>query len=145
VDNRKFAIVCVHLWPTFGIDPRHVVETANMRNRQLEVILRTWRAEGSPPLVIGGDFNQPAVGDNYALMTREFTDTLAGLGQTSATFGRKLLQVRIDYLLATPEWRARQGGVIHGNASDHRPIWVDLTAAKGAPATHPATRPTTKP
>src|SRR3954447_3830495 len=39
VEDRKFAMVGAHLWPTFGIDPRHVVETANMRHRQFEVIL----------------------------------------------------------------------------------------------------------
>jgi endonuclease/exonuclease/phosphatase family metal-dependent hydrolase len=135
-------MVVVHLWPTFGIDPRHVIETADMRNRQLEVIRQTWRDEGSPPLVVAGDFNQPAVGENYALMTRDFTDTLATLGQTTATFGRKLLQVRIDYVLTTPHWQPLEGGVIHGNASDHRPVWVDLTRAKGALATQPATQST---
>lgn len=135
VDNHKFAVAGVHLWPTYGIDPRHVIETANRRGRQLDVILATWRDEGSPPLLIGGDFNQPAFGENYALMTRDFNDTLSGLGQVGATFGRKVLQLRIDYLLATPHWQATAGGVIQGNASDHRPVWVDLKPAAPGPTT----------
>jgi endonuclease/exonuclease/phosphatase (EEP) superfamily protein YafD len=126
VDDRKFAVAGVHLYPTWVVDPHHVVATANMRTLQIEKIDAVWRELGTPPLVIGGDFNQPAMGENYARMTREFTDTLAVLGQTGATFGRKLLQVRIDYLLATPEWEPVAGGVIAGNASDHRPVWVDV-------------------
>lgn len=141
VDNRKFAIVGVHLWPTFGIDPRHVIETANRRNEQLNVILATWRDEGSPPLVAGGDFNQPALGDNYALMTRDLNDTLGGLGQVGATFGRKVFQLRIDYLLATPHWQAISGGVIQGNASDHRPVWVDLKPTTPGQTMQPTTQP----
>jgi endonuclease/exonuclease/phosphatase (EEP) superfamily protein YafD len=138
VDDRKFAVAGVHLYPTWVVDPRHVVETANMRQLQLEKIDAVWRELGMPPLVIGGDFNQPAMGENYARMTREFTDTLSVLGQTGATFGRKLLQVRIDYLLATPEWEPIAGGVIAGKASDHRPVWVDLRRGEQA-ATQQAT------
>jgi endonuclease/exonuclease/phosphatase (EEP) superfamily protein YafD len=138
VDDRKFAVAGVHLWPTFGIDPRHVIETANMRHRQLEVMLTTWREAGAPPLVVAGDFNQPALGENYALMTRDLTDTLASLGQTGATFGKRLLQVRIDYVLATPQWQPLTGGVIQGNASDHRPVWVDVKGADDGAATRRA-------
>lgn len=112
VDGKKFAVAGVHLWPTFMVDPRHVIETAQRRRVQLEVIDALWRLEGTPPLVLGGDFNQPAAGHNYELMTRDFTDTLSSLGKAGNTFGRKLLQVRIDYLLATAHWQPRAGGVI---------------------------------
>jgi endonuclease/exonuclease/phosphatase family metal-dependent hydrolase len=122
-----------------------VVETANARRRQLDVIHNIWRETGSPPLVIAGDFNQPAVGENYAQMTREFNDTLKVLGQTGSTFGRKLLQLRIDYLLATPHWEPLAGGVIPGKASDHRPIWVDLKPARPGAATRASTKPATHP
>ena len=139
INNRKFAVAGVHLWPTFSVDPRHVAETANRRNEQLEVIRKVWRDAGSPPLVIGGDFNQPALGNNYEVMTGDFVDTLDAIGQTGATFGRKLLQLRIDYLLATRDWKPLAGGVVRGKASDHRPIWVELGRA-----TDPVTRPTTR-
>jgi endonuclease/exonuclease/phosphatase (EEP) superfamily protein YafD len=138
VDNRKFAVAGVHLWPTSSVDPRDVAGTADRRNGQLEVIRNAWRDAGGPSLVIGGDFNQPAIGDNHALMTGDFVDTLDALGQTGATFGRKLLQLRIDYLLATRDWKPLAGGVIPGKASDHRPIWVELGRATG-----PTTGPTT--
>ena len=144
LDGRKFAVAGVHLWPTSLVDPRHVVETANIRSRQLRTILRAWKEAGSPPLVIAGDFNQPAVGENYALMTEEMNDTLAMLGETGSTFGRKLIQLRIDYVLATPHWRPVAGGVVPGNASDHRPVWADLTAAPPGAATRPTTAPATR-
>ena len=145
VDNRRFAIAGVHLWPTFGVDPRHVVETAQRRSKQVEVIRAAWRETGQPPLVVGGDFNQPAVGENYALMTRDFNDSLGLLNQTASTFGRKLLQLRIDYLLATPHWEPVDGGVIPGNASDHRPVWVELKPAKAGATTRAVTRAVTRP
>ena len=137
VDDRKFAVAGVHLHPTWLMDPRHVVETAQARHRQLGRIDAVWREIGTPPLVIAGDFNQMAMGENYALMTRDWTDTLGALGQTGSTFGRKLLQARIDYVLASREWEPIAGGVIVGTASDHRPVWVDLRPRRG-PATSTA-------
>jgi endonuclease/exonuclease/phosphatase family metal-dependent hydrolase len=145
VDDRRFAIAGVHLHPTSAADPRHVVETADARHRQLETIDHVWRDSGCPPLVIAGDFNQPAIGDNYALMTQHFNDTLHVLGQAGTTFGRKLLQLRIDYLLATPHWEPLRGGVIPGRASDHRPVWVDLKPAPAGASTRPTSRAASRP
>jgi endonuclease/exonuclease/phosphatase (EEP) superfamily protein YafD len=122
-----------------------VASSPAKRSRQIEALRQAWRDAGHPPLVVGGDFNQPAVGENYLLMTRDFNDTLGLLGQTASTFGRKLFQVRIDYLLATPDWEPVAGGVIRGNASDHRPVWVDLKPAPPGATTRPATRPSTQP
>jgi endonuclease/exonuclease/phosphatase family metal-dependent hydrolase len=131
VDGKKFAVVAVHLWPTFGIDPRHVAFTAQMRNQQLNILIDAWQMAGSPPLVIGGDFNQPAVGENYALMTRHFGDALKSIGRDSGTFPLGLAQLRIDYVLATPEWAPAAGGVEKGDASDHWLVWANLGAASG--------------
>ena len=50
-------------------------------------------------------------------MTRDLNDLLGLLGETSATFRHKLLQVRIDYLLSTPHWEPVSGGVVGGDAS----------------------------
>lgn len=138
VDGRKFAVAGVHLHPTWLVYPRHVLETAQARRRQLEAIDAVWRELGTPPLVIAGDFNQVATGENYALMTRDLTDVLAALGQTGATFGRRLLQTRIDYVLASREWEPLAGGFIVGTASDHRPVWADLRRAIDKPTTEPA-------
>ena len=148
VDGKSFAVAGVHLWPTWGIDLRHVAFTAQMRNQQLRAMNQVWQAAGRPPLIVGGDFNQPAVGDNYALMTRDFTDTLKAIGADGGTFPLKLVELRIDYLLATPQWKPTAGGVIRGDASDHRPVWADVrprspgtTRPSSRPAPGPATRP----
>lgn len=138
VDGKKFALVVVHLWPTFGIDPRHVAYTAQMRNEQIHVILDTWRKEGSPPVIVGGDFNQPAVAGNYATMTHHWTDALASLGRDGPTFKYGLLETRIDYLLVSPEWQPVAGDVIQGKASDHRPVWADFRPARAGATTRPA-------
>jgi endonuclease/exonuclease/phosphatase family metal-dependent hydrolase len=132
VDGKKFAVAVVHLWPTFGIDPRHVAFTAQMRNEQLKILIDVWQRAGSPPLVIGGDFNQPAVGENYALMTRHFSDAMKAAGRDSGTFPLGMAELRIDYFLTSPEWAPKAGGVEKSDASDHRPIWINLGAGPGA-------------
>jgi endonuclease/exonuclease/phosphatase (EEP) superfamily protein YafD len=126
VDGNKFAVAAVHLWPTWMIDPRHVAFTAQMRNKQLKTLIATWEQAGRPPLILGGDFNQPPVGENYGLMTSKFSDTLKSLGRDGGTFPLGPAEVRIDYLLATPDWAPKDGGVIKGDASDHRLVWVDV-------------------
>jgi hypothetical protein len=40
--------------------------------------------------------------------------------------------LRIDYVLATPEWAPAAGGVEKGDASDHWLVWANLGAASGA-------------
>jgi endonuclease/exonuclease/phosphatase family metal-dependent hydrolase len=140
VDGKKFAVAAVHLWPTFGIDPRHVAFTAQKRNEQLGALIETWQKAGKPPLIVGGDFNQPAVGENYELMTRHFTDMLRAAGNIRGTFPMKFIELRIDYFLATPQWATVKGAVVDGDASDHRLVWLDAQRSLA-----PATRPTTAP
>jgi endonuclease/exonuclease/phosphatase (EEP) superfamily protein YafD len=143
VDGKKFAVAGVHLRATTGASPSHVMEMNRIRKDQLQVLNDTWRKEGTPPLVVGGDFNQPAMGDNYALMTRDFTDVLLSLGKDYVTHRWAILETRIDYLLCTSDWKPTEGGVIEGEASDHRPVWAELTKRR-PPATaalSPATGP----
>jgi endonuclease/exonuclease/phosphatase (EEP) superfamily protein YafD len=137
VDGRKFAVAAVHLRATTSANPSHVLEMNRIRTAQLRALMDTWRAEGSPPLVVGGDFNQPAAGENYRLMTANFTDVLASLGKDFVTHRWTVLETRIDYLLSSPQWQPVAGGVIEGEASDHRPIWAEFKAAAPAPAATP--------
>ena len=143
VHDRKFAVAGVQLWPTLLPDARPVLGTTDVWGRQLETLRRTWQELGRPPLVVGAAFTQPAAGEAYRLMTGDFNDTLGLLGETGSTYGRKLLQLRIDYLLATPDWEPMAGGVIRGNASDHRPVWVDLRPAAPGATTRTAAQPAT--
>jgi endonuclease/exonuclease/phosphatase family metal-dependent hydrolase len=140
VDGKKFVAADVHLSATWNAKPSHLKESGENRYRELTNLLQAWRDRGSPPIVVGGDFNQIAMGNNYELMTRHWTDTLARLGHTGATFGEGLLKTRIDYLLVSNEWKPLDGGIGKTGPSDHRPIWVDLGPAK-VRASQPTTAP----
>ena len=81
-----------------------------------------------PPIVLGGDFNQLPLGNNYAEMTADFTDALKAIHQDDSTFIDGFLHTRIDYLLLSREWEPVKGAVVLSDASDHRPIWVEIQA-----------------
>jgi endonuclease/exonuclease/phosphatase family metal-dependent hydrolase len=139
VEGRKFAVVTVHLRATTSPSPAKVLEMNRVRSEQLKVLIDTWRAEDSPPLVVGGDFNQPAVGENYARMIEQFTDVLDSLGKDFVTHRWTLLETRFDYLLCSADWKPVAGGVMEGEASDHRPVWAELTKAqRSATSTAPS-------
>jgi endonuclease/exonuclease/phosphatase family metal-dependent hydrolase len=59
-------------------------------------------------------------------MTRHWTDALKSLGRDDNTFSAGLLKTRIDYFLVSKEWAVRDGAVVDSDASDHKPIWVEL-------------------
>ena len=139
VDGKRFVIACVHLSATWKANPVHVKESGENRNKELTHLLDAWQARGRPPMIVGGDFNQIPVGNNYALMTRDLTDGLASVGQTGLTFGEGVLRTRIDYFLLTKEWAATTGGIGEVGASDHNPIWLTVGAAASGPSTAPAT------
>ena len=97
------------------------------RATELAALLRDWESRGRPPMIVGGDFNQLASGPNYRTMTRSFNDALWKLSQIGWTCEHGLLKTRIDYLLTTKDWKPTAGGVINSDASDHRPIWVEVS------------------
>lgn len=82
-------------------------------------------------MVVGGDFNQLPMGNNYFVMTEHWADALASIGRTGNTFKAGLLRTRIDYVLVSDDWRVRDGAVVNSDASDHRPVWVELGARDG--------------
>src|SRR5688572_26408120 len=124
IDGKKFRVACVHLSATYKFDIKHFEESAIHRYKELTNLVKAWEEAGRPPIVVGGDFNQVAVNNNYELMTRHWTDVLKSLGKDQNTFRHKLLATRIDYFLVSKEWRAMEGGVVDSDASDHRPIWI---------------------
>jgi endonuclease/exonuclease/phosphatase family metal-dependent hydrolase len=126
IDGRKFRVACVHLSATYKFDLKHFEESAVNRYKELTNLVKAWEEAGRPPIVVGGDFNQIAVHNNYELMTRQWTDALKVLGKDQNTFRHNLLATRIDYFLVSKEWRALEGGVVESDASDHRPIWVKV-------------------
>jgi endonuclease/exonuclease/phosphatase (EEP) superfamily protein YafD len=140
VDGKKFVVANVHLSATWKANPLHVKESGENRARELAALAGSWRERGSPPIIIGGDFNQIPFGNNYAAMTEHWSDALAALGKNDMTFRTGLLQTRVDYMLASQQWLATAGGVVQTDASDHRLIWADLTALR-APTSAPSASP----
>jgi len=154
VDGKRFIVADVHLSATWKANPVHVKQSGEYRYKELSNLVNAWHDRGSPPIIVGGDFNQIPMGNNYELMIREWTDALPALGHSDVTFGEGLLRTRIDYFLLSKDWRAQAGGIGSTGPSDHRPIWIDVagiapatthaTGAKAAatvPVTPAATRP----
>ena len=139
IDGRKFVIANVHLSATWKANPIHIKQSSDNRSKEIANLLAAWRERGSPPIVVGGDFNQIPFGNNYAAMTESLTDTLAEIGKNDMTFRSGLLWTRIDYLLVSPQWQATDGGIVATDGSDHRLIWATVAARDTAPATRPAT------
>ena len=143
VDGKKFVVANVHLSATWNANPIHLKKSGENRHRELTALVKAWRDRGSPPIVIGGDFNQIPLGNNWALMTGTWRDALGALGKDDVTFGEGLLRTRIDYFMTTPDWQPLSGGVAPAGASDHRLIWLeagarDLPAAATAATPRPA-------
>jgi endonuclease/exonuclease/phosphatase family metal-dependent hydrolase len=132
IDGKKFVVADVHLSATWNAKPSHLKESGENRYRELTNLRQAWIDRGSPPIVIAGDFNQIAGGNNYELMTREWTDAMEKLGHMGVTFGEGIIRTRIDYFLISKEWRAIEGGIGPSGPSDHRPIWLDAAARAGA-------------
>jgi endonuclease/exonuclease/phosphatase family metal-dependent hydrolase len=126
VDGTKFKVACVHLSATWKANPHHLIESSNNRWKELSNLVKGWEDAGSRPMVVGGDFNQLALHNNYSLMTRHWRDALKELGKDTPTFVTGFVPTRIDYLLVSKEWRVLAGGVGQSEASDHRSIWVEV-------------------
>ena len=135
VDGKKFVVADVHLSATWNANPKHIKQSGENRNRELANLIAAWKDRGPPPIIVGGDFNQIPMGNNYALMTQEWTDALDQLDHTGATFGEGLLHTRIDYFLVTKDFKPRAAGIVESNASDHRPIWLDSEGTAKTSAT----------
>src|SRR5262245_12103941 len=97
VDGRKFVVACLHLHATLTAIPVQIKQSGEARWKELSNLHDAWAKRGSPPMIVGGDFNQIPMGNNYELMTRHWTDGLARLGKDGNTFGEGLIRTRIDY------------------------------------------------
>jgi endonuclease/exonuclease/phosphatase family metal-dependent hydrolase len=128
VDGRKFVVANVHLSATRNANPVHIKQSGVNRHKELTALASAWRGRGSPPIVIGGDFNQIPMGNNWSVMTGTWRDALGALGHDDVTFGEGVLRTRIDYFLTSPDWQPLDGGVAPRGASDHRLIWLEAAA-----------------
>ncbi|MFF2508090.1 endonuclease/exonuclease/phosphatase family protein [Streptomyces sp. NPDC058067] len=80
------------------------------------------------PTVLVGDLNATPDTEEVGVLTKQLTDTwpLAGQGD-GFTYSAESPYERIDYVLTSPGIKARQAQVLSTNASDHRPVRVELS------------------
>ncbi len=127
VDGTRFIVATVHLSATPNADPQQVNESDERRSNEIASLLDAWRERNSPPIVVGGDFNQVASGNNYAVITDHLVDALAKIANAGTAF--RAPQPRTDHLFASPHWSVQKGGAVERGAVDHRLFWIQLAGA----------------
>lgn len=132
VDRARFCVAAVHLTAPRKASFQELSSSDKQRAIELGALMSEWQSRGNPPLIVGGDFNQIEFGWNYDAMTKSFTDALARLNHKDWTCQHGVLRTRIDYLLLSKEWHAKDGAVIEASTSDHRPIWIDAISQKNS-------------
>lgn len=96
------------------------------RAAEIEQIAERIDAE-TLPVLISGDFNTTTDNWGYRRLTRGRTDAFRSVGTGwGGTYHANLPLVRIDYVIAGPEWELVEAHVPDVRFSDHRPLVVHL-------------------
>ncbi|MGZ5433193.1 MAG: endonuclease/exonuclease/phosphatase family protein [Thermoanaerobaculia bacterium] len=92
------------------------------RDRQLQCVNAHLQASGFP-FIVAGDLNAPPESEEIA----RFLDrnVLQFVGDAKAPTHR-LMEQRLDYILADPGWTVRGARVLDDGPSDHRPVLAEL-------------------
>ena len=135
----EFVVASVHL-PTIRIGFERFFNTKDPGGLKLHQ--EWWRIElgrvlsalaeiNDAPMIVGGDFNMP--GDDSAMAALQanfrfaFDDAGWGYGYTRPA---KIPWVRIDHLLAGPDWWVVSCQVGPDFGSDHLPLWAEVVLPK---------------
>jgi endonuclease/exonuclease/phosphatase family metal-dependent hydrolase len=118
-DTAGLTVVNTHLDP---------IADDRWRRQEVERILVAMAARAKRPLLIGGDFNDTP-GSTVIKILRDagLKDTwpLCGRGN-DLTYPARTPMKRIDYLFLTGTARCTDAQVIDSEASDHRPVLIDV-------------------
>ena len=104
---------------------------ANTDIRDIESRLaRRWVEEGRNRRIVAGDFNTPVESrifrEHWGDLANAFSRAGRGFGYTKHN---GWIRIRIDHVLAGPEWEVRSAQVGRAVGSDHRPVVADLVPA----------------
>lgn len=116
--------------------PTRVSSSLRNRSEQLAVLLAALDNPNQStlrgaPTVIAGDFNTPPRGRVYAKIAARFEDAWRQAGWGSGySFRSDLPVMRIDYVWTSRHFQPRSAFVAHSQASDHRPLVVDLVLSR---------------
>ena len=149
-ERQPFALYSIHLHP-FNERPRPASRAGWLRpatwrealaamrttflqqEQEVTQILQTLERERLPYLLCG-DFNSTPSNWAYARLAAGLTDAYSSAGTgLGATYPSRRPLVRIDYVLASPEWEVIAAQVLSVRASDHLPVATHLRW-KAAPA-----------
>ncbi|MDP9194521.1 MAG: endonuclease/exonuclease/phosphatase family protein [Acidobacteriota bacterium] len=92
------------------------------RRLQLNCLLAHVRTSGHP-FILAGDLNAPPDAPEMAEFLAQDGMRLAGDPKTPT---HRVLEQRLDYVLADPGWTVRSARVLDDGPSDHRPVLVEL-------------------
>lgn len=141
-NGRRFVVYNVHLqgysmnrpWGEGKIlDPRAWVHF--LRRSSGAIVQRAAEAEAirdmigreNLPFLLCGDFNTTSHQWVYGELARGLQDTFLASGRVwGPTYPARAPLVRIDYILASPEWRVLRAEVGPDLPPDHRPLVVHL-------------------
>src|SRR5207237_8966827 len=84
-------------------------------------------ADRSAPLLIGGDFNPPSDSPTFAPVRRRFRVGFDEAGRGYGyTYPSRLPWIRIDHILASPDWSIVRCWVGPDVGSDHLPVIAEV-------------------
>ena len=99
-------------------------DPAVRRRQATEMADRIARLSG--PLIVFGDFNAPPGAPEIAPLFSRLRDSWPADSGAGFTYPADLPVKRIDYVLVSPDFRVVGAAVPASDASDHRPVVVDL-------------------
>lgn len=127
-DDGPMRVLVVHFHPTDPRDDdRQRAKMDALRATEATKALELAIAETAPTLVLG-DFNARPSGPEYAEFERFLTDACA---DSPGTWPTPLPLIRIDYVWHTKQFQSRACPIVQSQASDHRPVIVDLVRTAG--------------
>lgn len=139
--NGPFTLFSIHLdTPRRGLQLlkspdawRHVkrtgqtIEAENLRRRLESAAARAWVNEVRESCIVAGDFNAPPDSPLQREHWGGFRDAFAVAGSGYGyTAHAPHPWVRIDRVLATPEWRVSRAWTGRGSGRDHLPVVAEL-------------------
>jgi endonuclease/exonuclease/phosphatase family metal-dependent hydrolase len=123
--GRPLRVVSVHLAGTYMANWQHIVRTCDERMREAGD-LATRVGEWGGLIVLAGDFNAtPGTG-----VCDRVSRSLVPVALEGATFPSRDPVFQFDHLLLSRGLHAKCAAVAVSLASDHRPVVVEITAAK---------------
>jgi endonuclease/exonuclease/phosphatase (EEP) superfamily protein YafD len=126
-DARVIAVSAWHPHPPFNPGFHQV------RNAELRGLVTAIGKAGTPGL-IAGDFNTTPWSTSFSGLAKQNWRRASGLAPTWPQWGRGVIGIPIDHVLATSDWQVMRSEVGPNIGSDHYPIVTQLTLTPALPA-----------